>query len=152
MTQIACGHCRAPKSYLQPLIEHLEEGAALQTVRCVACGWRVSRTVRPHVYNDPGRDHDNGPQSRQHLSALRNSERQKVARENALRRVQRLSAPCALAGCTENYYRPTSKYSLCSEHGRTYGRWLRGELGGPVPYLPQPDGSFIVNPERRSQS
>lgn len=45
MSMIRCRKCGAGRGSLEPIIEHLENGAILQTVRCILCGERRSRVA-----------------------------------------------------------------------------------------------------------
>lgn len=120
---IHCQNCNAGRAYLEPIVETLETGVTLQTVRCIRCGWRVSRPVAGKRYETPRRP-------------------QRTTLE--LR-----TKPCPIPGCGNRYYSRASALGICGPHADKLRKWEAGkrttlpplervngvwiELGAPMP-------------------
>jgi len=118
-----CPKCSAGEGALEPITEHLADGTVLQTVRCIRCGERRSRKVN--------RYRPLAPTARYTPAKARK--------------------PCSVVGCNGWSY-PGSKTGLCEYCRSKLCVWLTGQRTKPAPLLQQPDGSWIVNPERRNHA
>lgn len=114
--KIECGNCRAGRAYLEPIVETLEAGGPLQTVRCMLCGWRVSRPVPGKSYENPRRPQATVLETR--------------------------TKPCPVAGCGNRYYPRASTYGICSPHADKLRNWEKGKRNA-LPPVEKVNGVWI---------
>ncbi|WP_305042409.1 hypothetical protein [Geoalkalibacter sp.] len=125
---IECGHCKAGRPYLRPLIEDLAGGIRLQTVRCVRCGWQKERLVAPPRVDNPDRPQSEKPSS------------------NCGRRPT--GHACNIEGCEKGYVPAPGRAPYCLKHRQRLEKWLRSSMRTPPPYI-RDDGRVYENPARQ---
>jgi hypothetical protein len=108
---IQCKHCGAGRVYLQPLVEYLESGEVLETVRCIRCSWRVSRAQKRQV---------RGPVT-------------PFARRQDQRRDNSQSGPCSVPGCQRPAQRRDGGYEICGMCRKAVVQWIQGRRTKPPP-------------------
>lgn len=142
---IACGQCHASRGSLEPIVEHLENGAIQQTVRCILCGWRVSRTILgPVVTRFPKPEPPPKPARAPSLSH----------RDRGLKSANGMKyATCAVAGCKGRYVpaRDRSGWPLCRSHRHQMASWSKVPRKTPPPLVEVAPGWWDVNPERAAR-
>jgi hypothetical protein len=117
---IRCRKCGAGRGSLEPIVEHLEDGTILQTVRCILCGARRSRAVVRH-------------------RAL-----PRLGRAVAPPKTRR---PCAVAGCNA-WISPQNKSGFCVRCGHRMRVWQKRGGQTPPPFV-QIAGVWIENPAQK---
>jgi len=110
MSTIRCRKCGAGRGSLEPIVEHLEGGVVLQTVRCILCGERRSRMVTRYTDLMPPED-----------MAVRSGRR------------------CEVVGCNVELS-DNNKTGLCKKHGGALHNWQHSKRTKPAPYIQTAEG------------
>jgi len=115
---IRCPKCGAGRGSLEPIVETLEDGTRLQTVRCIMCGERRSRIAhRYRALPDGGR-----------LLAPPKNRR-----------------PCVVDGC-DAWISPQNKSGFCVNCGDLMRKWQKRGQKTPPPFV-QIDNQWFANPD-----
>lgn len=117
--KVFCKHCKASRASLELIIENLEDGTTLQTVRCIMCGERRSRVV--HNYRA-------------------------LPKQGRVVAPPRSRKPCAVEGC-DGWVSPQNKSGFCNLCGNMMRQWSRHQ-NAPAPFI-QVAGVWITNPARQ---
>lgn len=138
---IQCQQCHATRAHLEPIVEHLEAGEVQQTVRCILCGWRTSRSLAGPVVT-----------RRKKTAVATQTLAPSVShRERGLQSARSMIyAPCAMAGCKGRYVpaRVRSGWPLCRPHRHKMEIWSKVPRKTPPPLIEIKPGWWDVNPER----
>lgn len=134
---IQCPNCRAGQANLEPIVEHLAGGAILQTVRCILCGERKSRSVSCPVASRP--------QTRPHPTAPATAAPQRRRRSYDTNWTR-----CAVPGCKGQYVpgRSRNGWPLCKDHRSRMQGWVRSSQTTPPPLIEVQPGWWADNPDR----
>jgi hypothetical protein len=124
--KIACQQCHAGKAYLEAIVEHLKEtGDILQTVRCIRCGWRVSRPARGH-HQAPVEKVPKGMHSAAGIASIVQAQKEIAAQYRR---------PCNVHGCDGTYHATRNPLGLCGRHNNRLRSWLESrshKVAAPV--------------------
>jgi hypothetical protein len=121
--KIFCKHCGASRASLEPIIENLEDGTTLQTVRCIMCGERRSRVV--HNYRE-------------------------LPKQGRVVAPPRTRKPCVVEGC-DGWVSPQNKSGFCNLCGNRMRQWQKRGGKTPPPFI-QVAGEWIINPARKEET
>lgn len=133
---IHCPKCHASRANLEPLVETLEAGVQLQTVRCTLCGHRVSRRLLAPAL----------PRRPQPAAATAKT----IPQPRKSRLYESNWTDCAVAGCRGQYVpgRSRNGWPLCKLHRRWMQGWVRTRQLSPPPLVEIQPGWWDVNPAR----
>ena len=140
---IQCPNCRAGQANLEPIVEHLAGGAILQTVRCILCGERKSRSIACPV--------GSRPQTRQHPAAAPATAAPATAAPQRRRHSYESNwTRCAVPGCKGQYVpgRSRNGWPLCKAHRNRMQGWVRTNQTTPAPLIEIADNWWADNPDR----
>lgn len=138
---IHCAKCKASKGSLETRIEAPDITTKRLIVRCVLCGWSVSKdlTVEP----DKPQRQEPAPAAK---PAAPRTEKQQTATK-----VNQTWAPCQVLGCRGQFMpaRERSGWPLCPTHRKRMFNWRALRPDGPAPLIETAPGQWDENPELR---
>lgn len=127
---MTCPKCKASRSHLQCLTEHLEAGVVLSTVRCVACGYRDSRILGRKAAHAQRPDDRTLPDGNRSLGG---------------------HAPtylCSVIGCIKRHQGLPGNLPMCTKHRNQQYKWETGRRRTPPPFIETGD-RYLENPARK---